>query len=366
MKRNQPWYKENMPTDNQAKTALDLVIRKARVHFYKPIQIAEILFRNRTEDNLDLTDLESYRSASKRWRDDISLRLVGRRSTSSAKYQDDVFSTTAMPPRLLTMLGAINTETRGGVEAYIYSALRSKLSAVLHVRDYITGSNPDTFSVNELVESFVSSPGLRRSADKIYEITVHALFSTIVRALRAEITLSINNEDEEILTDFAQFIKMVLGISAEQTRVVMPAALYRVGVTNAADRGLDMWANFGTAIQVKHLTLTPELTEEIIGGIEADRIVIVCRDAEREPIEALLLQLGLTDRMQGIITLSDLDAWYTLCMSERYRDRLASTLLADLAREFDAEFPSSTAVEPFMDERGYNEIAIPSGWAVEE
>lgn len=354
-----------MPTDNQAKTALDLVIRKARVHFYKPIQIAEILFRNRTE-GVDLSDLESYRSVSKRWRDEISLRLVGRKSTSSAKYQDDVFSATAMPPRLLAVLGAVNIRTNGGVETYIYNALRSKLSAVLHVRDYITGSTSDTFSVNELVESFVSSPGLRRSADKIYEIAVHALFSTIVRALRAEITLSVNNEDEEILTDFARFIKMVLGISADQTRVVMPAALFRVGVTNAADRGLDMWANFGTAIQVKHLTLTPELTEEIIDGIEADRIVIVCRDAEREPIEALLRQLGLTERMQGIITLSDLHEWYTLCLSERYRDRLARTLLADLVREFDSEFPSSTATEPFMDERGYNAITTPNGWTIEE
>jgi type II restriction enzyme len=271
-----------------------------------------------------------------------------------------------MPPELLAELGTLNTRTNGGVESYIYKALRTKLSAVLHVRDYITDSTPETFSVNRLVESFVSSPGLKRSADKIYEITVHALFSTIVRALRAEITLSINNEDKEILSDFARFINMVLGISADQTRVVMPAALFRVGVTNAADRGLDMWANFGTAIQVKHLTLTPELTEEIIGGIEADRVVIVCRDAEREPIEALIMQLGLTDRMQGIITLSDLHEWYSLCLSERYRDRLATTLLGDLVREFDAEFPSSTAVEPFLDERGYNSIAVPNGWTTEE
>lgn len=355
-----------MPIDKAAKEALDSVIRKARVHFYKPIQIAEVLFHNRTEGTLDLSDLKSYRSVSKRWRDDISIRLVGRRSTSSAKYQDDVFNATAMPPRLLAALGSINVKTSGGVEVYTYVALRSKLSAVLHVRDYILASTLDTFSINDLVELFVSKPGLKRSTDKIYEIAVHALFSTIVRALRAEITLSINNKDEDILADFNRFIKMVLGIGVGQTKVVMPAALYRVGVTNAADRGLDMWANFGTAIQVKHLTLTPELTEEIIVGIEADKIVIVCRDAERQPIEALIRQLGLGDRMQGIITLSDLHDWYTLCLSERYRDRLAHTLLTDLVREFDSEFPSSTAVEPFMKERGYDNGSPPKGWTTEE
>ena len=43
-----------MPTENPAKKALDTVIRKSRVHLYKPIQIAEILFHHRTEPGLDL------------------------------------------------------------------------------------------------------------------------------------------------------------------------------------------------------------------------------------------------------------------------------------------------------------------------
>ncbi|OGG78350.1 hypothetical protein A3A36_00010 [Candidatus Kaiserbacteria bacterium RIFCSPLOWO2_01_FULL_52_12b] len=358
-----------MSKTNEAKTALDTVIRKARVHFYKPIQIAEILFRHRTgkrNAKPDLADLETYRNISKRWRDDVSSRLVGRRSTSSARYQDDVFNENAMPPRLLAVLGKINIESGGGVESYIYNALLSKLSEVLHVRRYIATTTPETFSILRLVDMFVARAGLKRSTDKIYEIAVHALFSTIVRALRAEITLSIKNEDEEILADFERFIKMVLGISKDQTTVSMPAALFRVGVTNAADSGLDMWANFGTAIQVKHLTLTPELTEEIVDGIEADRIVIVCLDAERGPIEALLLQLGLRDRVQGIITLSDLNEWYALCLNEHYRGRLAETLLADIGREFDAEFPASTEIDPFISEREYNTIAPPTGWTIIE
>ena len=49
--------------DNKiAKDPLDTVIRKARVHFYKPIQIAEILHRDRVEKDIDLDDLETYRT----------------------------------------------------------------------------------------------------------------------------------------------------------------------------------------------------------------------------------------------------------------------------------------------------------------
>lgn len=355
-----------MPTNNNlSKKALDLVIRKSRVHLYKPIQIAEILFHHRTERGWDLGDLESYRNISKRWRDDVSLLLVGRRSTSSQKYQDNVFEANAMPPELLAKLGLINKKGKGIVEAYVYKALEARLSSVREVEDYIRKSTPDTFDLKKLVAIFQTTPGLRRSVDKMYEILVYALFATIVRALKAQVTLEIGNKDEEILKDFERFIKMVLGIDGKQTRLVLPAALYRVGVTNAADRGLDIWANFGPAIQVKHLTLTPELVEDIADNITADRIVIACVDSEREAIETLLKQVGWSERIQGIITISDLDDWYKLCLSKKYRTTLGAKLLQDVSREFAAEFPSSKEIGPFMAKRGYDKTVMPSDWQIQ-
>ena len=351
--------------NNPSKKALDLVIRKSRVHLYKPIQIAEILYHNRTERGLDLSDLQSYRNVSKRWRDEVSLLLVGRRSTSSQKYQDNVFEANAMPPELLAKLGEINKKSKGVVEAYIYKALEARLSSVREVEDYIRKSTPDAFDFKKLVSIFQTTPGLRRSVDKMYEILVYALFMTIVRALKAQVTLEIGNKDKEILKDFERFIKMVLGIDAKQTRLVSPAALYRVGVTNASDRGLDIWANFGPAIQVKHLTLTPELMEDIADDITSDRIVIVCIDTERETIEALLKQVGWSERIQGVITINDLDDWYKLCLSKKYRANLGVKLLQDVGREFAAEFPSSKEIVPFMAKRGYDKIIMPSDWQIQ-
>jgi len=54
-----------------AKRSLDNLISKQRVAFYKPIQIAEILYRARIGElktNIH-ADLESYRNPSKKWRD---------------------------------------------------------------------------------------------------------------------------------------------------------------------------------------------------------------------------------------------------------------------------------------------------------
>ncbi len=113
-----------------AKATLDKVIRKGRVHFYKPFQIAEILRRHRTGELDDLGDLDSYKNISKRWRDEVSQRLVGRISTSSARYQDDLFNENACPPEALFALGNYNKAHGGEVEAYIYRMFEAQVSSL--------------------------------------------------------------------------------------------------------------------------------------------------------------------------------------------------------------------------------------------
>lgn len=302
--------------DPASVVALKKIIKKSRVHLYKPIQIAEILYRHRTAGDLDLNDLESYRNSSKRWRDDISSRLVGRSCTSSQKFQDNLFENNAMPPTLLAELGELNLQSGGIVEAYTYKELENRMQNVRAIRSYISESQPDDFSLRTLISRIETNPGLRRSIDKIYEITVYALFSTIIREIRARVTVEIDVEGTDVLTDFQDFIKSILGVDAERPKLVFPAALYRAGVANAADRGVDMWSNFGPAIQVKHLTLTRDSAEDIVDGIRADKIVIVCLNSDVGPIESLLTQVGWGDRIQSIITIENLDQWYALCLRE--------------------------------------------------
>lgn len=342
------------------KEALDRVISKGRVHFYKPFQIAEILRKARFGELKDLGDLESYRNTSKKWRNDVSMLLVGRVSTSSARYQDDVFNNSAMPPDLLVMLSKHNK--LGEVEAYIYLKFKEKMAKLGEVRDYLFNSNPDSFSFEKFVGSIESSPGLKRSIDKIYEICVYALFSALIRALDLQITLKMINPDEEIFFEFSDFLSQVAGIESDSGCPAVPAKLYRVGVTNAADRGLDMWCNFGPAVQVKHLTLTEELMGDISETVSSDKIVIVCKDAERNVIEIVSEQIGIGDRIQGVVTFSMLKCWYQKCLSGKFQKTLGLNLLEDLKREFDAEFPSFSKIGDFIAERGYDKIELSKDW----
>ena len=350
--------------DNKtAKDHLDTVIRKARVHFYKPIQIAEILRRDRIDGDINLSDLETYRTPSRKWRDEISLRFIGRVSTSSARYQDDLFNLNATPPIVLSHLSKINRNSSGAVEAYIYTALRDKLSQLSLGLSVVLQADNNSFALRDFIDSFTRNPGLSRSIDKIFEIVVYALFSTLLEVLDVKIGVHINNINTTILKEFSDFTEKVLGLSEDTPELYQTAKVYRVGVTNAADRGLDMWANFGVAIQIKHISLTPTTIEDISSTISADRIIIVCKESEKDILVSVLQQFGSANRIQSIITEDELDEWYEKALRGQSSELIGDKILQKLANEIKVEFPSTTSkFDDFFKERGYDHLSPVDFW----
>jgi type II restriction enzyme len=341
----------------EAKQALDKIIRKGRVHFYKPIQVAEILHYHRLAlAEIDLANLSTYRNASKHWRDAVSLRLVGRVSTSSQKYQDNLFEGNAIPPHFLQALAIDNQNPPGLVESYIYHRFEERLQDVLTAYQYLTTETTDDFNLDTFLAYFEYRPGLKRSIDKAFEIVVYALFSALVKALQAEVSLTLKNPDPQILQDFSGFVSQVLGLSPEIGQSInVPASLYRAGVTNAADSGLDILTNYGPAIQVKHLNLDVSLADEILERGAANEMIIVCKTAEAKIIQSLLNQVGVAVR--GIITQQDLSDWYKLCQT-KYIAEIGKDLLQNLAIEFTQEFPILDQLPIFLNERGYDKSQL--------
>ena len=345
--------------DNRiAKDQLDTVIRKARVHFYKPIQIAEILRRDRIEKDIDLGDLDTYRTPSRKWRNEISLRFIGRISTSSARYQDDLFNSNATPPTVLSQLGKINRDSNGAVEAYIYTALRNRLSQMSSGLSVVLQADSNSFALRNFIDSFTRDPGLSRSIDKIFKIVVYALFSTLLEVLEVKIGVRIDNINNTILSEFSDFTEKVLGLSEDTPELYQTAKVYRVGVTNAADRGLDMWANFGVAIQIKHISLTPMAIEDISSSISADQIIIVCKEAEKDLLVSVLKQFGSANRIQSVITEDELEEWYEKALRGQSSELIGDKILQKLANEIKVEFPSTTSeFDDFFKERGYDNLS---------
>ena len=154
-----------MPNRDDAKKALDSVIKKSRVHLYKPIQIAEILYRIRTVGDIKPLNLEDYRAKSKKWRDEVCLPLLGRVCTSSARFQDDLFNDNAIPPIMINELSKENLRTNGAVEAYIYRRFINKHDQLSDALLYCMNATREDFSVKQFIDSFWNEPGLKRSLD---------------------------------------------------------------------------------------------------------------------------------------------------------------------------------------------------------
>ena len=237
-----------MPTLEEAKTRLDLIIGKSRVDLYKPIHIAEVLYRSRTVGGFDIAKLETFQNPSLRWRNEVTSKLAGKVSTSSARYQHDVWSETAMTIELLVVLDAENKAADGAIENYIYSRYGERQGTVSSVISAIKDAAPETFKLENLLELFIKESGIRRSIDKAYEIVVYSLFETVISALEAKVKVSVSENSKPLLQEFSDLAKVSLGVDENTFSWEQTAHISRVGVTDAADRGLDMWANYGVAV----------------------------------------------------------------------------------------------------------------------
>lgn len=208
----------------EAKKTLDKLLGKQRVALYKPIQIAEILYRVRRGE-LSINDvrhnLEAYRNPSKRWRDSVTRLLIDQVSTSSQKYQDNLFESNAMLPETIAVLAEENSRYQGVVERYIYQQFRERQRRILCLAELLDEVTIDKFSLDAFLVQFVRDKKIKRSIDKAYEIVVYALFNTLVKHLRIEVTLAADPSQIDLLRAFEEFARLVLGIDAQTPRSVL-------------------------------------------------------------------------------------------------------------------------------------------------
>ncbi|NEO25610.1 MAG: HaeII family restriction endonuclease, partial [Kamptonema sp. SIO4C4] len=187
-----------------------------------------------------------------------------------------------------------------------------------------------------------------------YEIVTYSLFETVITCLEAEVSVCVPQKNRELLKEFADLGRVLLGLHEDETEWTQLAHVYRVGVTNAADRGLDMWTNFGPAVQVKHLTLDQSLAKTIVNQVESDCMVIVCRDADAQVLEMVTQQISWGSRVRAVVKESQLVQWYEQCLRGKFANQLADRLLQELSASLHREFPQVSELANFFQERGYN------------
>ena len=347
----------------EAKDEIDTMIDNARFRCFRPIRVAEILYHSRTEGGFDLSDPQTYRVGSGRWRDEIAKELTGKGSSSSKSYQKDFLD---LISRALPALDQLNKQNPGIVENYIYRRLKEdKWGGLIDARSYVNDADVTDFSLEEYM-SLTEESGLQE--DALMEIAVYALFSAVAEFLEAKAKLELENPDEEVLRDFDRFVEIFLGVNKESPSLETLVRIHRAGSgTYSSDKGVDIGTNFGTMVQVKHVSLTHSTARKIEDQTYVDRIVVVCREADKEIIDNVAKQLGY-DKIRAIVTLQDLIKWYDTAFEE-YRDSIGAGLLENLRTEFNDEFTEGSfripRMDEFMQERGYDEEQLEEPWTVE-
>lgn len=356
--RAAPW------TIADAKERLDKLIKKSKDILHKPIGVAEVLLHARTE-GLDLGDKEAYRRKSDRWSKAVVREIRGFVSTSNSRWWDQLFDDARLPPGAMVALGKANEADpeMPVVETYIYAHLEHRLQGIKEIIEWVSKRKPGEFNLRELIKKFFHDPRLKNSIDKLYEVLVYALFEVVARRIDASVRMRVDQENA-ILKKFDDMSLEVLGVNSGSPSIEYPARLFRVGRANASDGGLDMWANFGPAVQVKHLSLpNAEAFHDICNRISADRIVIVCKDAATKVVQEVLEQEGLRDRIQGVITESMLCEWWDRACSLPEDPSMGADLLQELVAAIVEEF-SVEGTDGFIATRGYRLENLPEGWRV--
>jgi type II restriction enzyme len=349
----------------ESKKRLDTLIKKSRADLYKPIAIAEILYRHRTE-KMDILSINNYRRKSYEWMREVIWKLHRKTTSLNSRYWDQLFDKEVLPPEQIAKLADFNSQNKGIIEVYIYAHVQEKYRAFSELRSTLEQLPLDTFSLDTFLGFFENNAKFRGSIDKAYEIAVYALFNSVVEELQATVTLSVGKTKKTFIREFEDFTRLVLGIDSNHLSIEKPARLFRVGTANANDAGLDMWANFGPAVQVKHLALNPQNAIDICNAVRADQVIVVCKTCDAEPIQHLFEQLGLDEKLRGIITKSDLKRWYKKCFQLQYRETLGRKTILSIAEEMKLEFPLaiSESFESFYSERNYHDDILQNEWAV--
>ena len=328
---------------SEAINKLDRVIQLSRVEMYKPIQIAETLRKMNSDKKLDPLNLETYRNLSRELRNDITMQLIGKISTSSMRFQDDLWNESAVPPSALAVLAAENRK-KSKVEEYIYQHVYAKNAHLIEIRKKLDSLS----SIEEIHRMFnaFNSPGLRTSADRLYEVFVLSVLQTDIEV--SNYKLSISGSKNSVKGSGAM---KLINATDGQAKELM---LAKIGHTNAADAGLDIWTNFGVVISVKNYNLDVELFQKVLSDTPIGFLVIVCETLSPN----LLKQYKNVSNGRSVMFITK---------TELYDD--AQNIFADKIRSkkfvarflyfYDSEFPLTVTLEEFMAERQYK-VQLPS------
>jgi hypothetical protein len=262
---------------------------------------------------------------------------MGKVSTSSMRFQDDLWNESAIPPTALVALFNANQNNR--VEEYIYQHVYAKSGQMIHIRKKL-GSTKTVADI-EAIFGLFDEEGLRTSADRLFEVFALTVLQTQIDG--SDFTFSLSGNSSTVSGNTG---KKLISIAESQKNVL---ELAKIGHTNAADAGLDIWTNFGVVVSVKNYNLDEDLLLQVLSDTPVGLLTVICETASSH----LAKNLGRISKNRPIviITREELIADAGLLLA---KEKSAVIFIQKFISFFDKEFPLATSLESFMLKRNYS------------
>ena len=343
--------------DNKAEALrrLDKLIDKGHVQFFKPIIVAEMLHASRMQ-GADLSDRKRIKAIGSERMKIIALRLYYRHVDLNYGYIGGIFDDDKLTPPMLLALASIN-KADGEIERRIYTAMQGRWSAYRPFFLRWSRPNPQTFSIGDFIAGFDKLDKIGNVKGKLYEIVVYALFQCVIDFLNARVTFAVDPKRAPLLDRLESFAEVVLGLESNEITLTQKARVFRAGRAHASDSGIDMWANFGPVVQVKHQSsgsMNISTAEKVAGPVRCDRLVLICRRKTKKDAEEFRDLMEAKSYVR-IIDEERVVSWYDEVFTNGefadVRVPIATTISAELAGEF--PIPSEDKLRTFFAERDY-------------
>lgn len=340
---------------SKAQDRLQRLIDKARSQFFKPILVAETLRLHRM-DGLAITDRRLFKGPAVKALKAVALELFGRPVDLNYGYIDGAYEDGKLNPEALQQLARANKS--GEIERHIYAEMERRWGSYRDFTSKWERTAPAAFRVSEFIRDYEALVRLGNALGKLYEIVVYSLFRGVVEAAEGKIEFSLSEGKRDLLEALPDFCGIFFDLNPGEFSVTREATIYRAGRAHASDSGIDMWANFGPVIQVKHRAgFTAEHAARVVRTVRCDRLIIICKTQERRQVEEFAELLDA----HGYVRILEEDRvveWYDALFSPRFVGDAGARIHAILLRELDDEFPipSRDRMQKFFEQRGYGPL----------
>jgi hypothetical protein len=177
-----------------------------------------------------------------------------------------------------------------------------------------------------------------------------SVLATLTKFLDVQVMTTASAKGLQLVADDETLLAAVLGMPKGKPKQIVAGRLSRLGLTSAADGGVDIVSNFGFIAQVKHAALDDHHLLKLYGAVQIAGMTVVCRSVTFSSSSG-------SDRPNTalVITEDDLIRWSDRIVRGDFGLGAAEYLCESLALELRREFPACDPVDfaAFMTERGY-------------